>query len=1006
MADPLSTTITVIALIKLSSEVIGFIKSLAGAKKDRTRLREEIRSCEFILQQIIDEIDDAERGTAWIAKKKALESPGGPLDQLWKILSIVGTRLTPQKGAKTAPMSRKWPFTAKEVERFINEIQRGKTLLNVALTSDQRKLVQDIGNSRLQQGKQVSNIERIVNTMGQEQQDYGQTILEWITPVDYAAQQTDILNRRQRGTGNWLLDTDEFQQWVDGEKRTLFCQGAPGAGKTTLTSVVVDHLERKFTKNDGICTVYLYCNFRRHSEQKVEDLMASLLRQLSHAHLRMPQSVKALYELHKPKGTRPSLDQISRAVHSLASQFSKVFVVVDGLDECQVSGDAQEKLIEEIFSLQAESAVNFLATSRSNANIVRRFEGKPSLEIRANAEDVEKYLQSHMGILPSFVSLERNQKLREDIIAQIIKAADGMFLLAQLYLDSLVGKKSARAIRTALEGFQNRSDVYDSAYDEAMERVECQIPDQRDMAKQVLSWVTCSRRQLTILELQHVFAVENGDPGIDMENMPEVDDMVSVCAGLVTVDEQSGIIRLIHSTTQEYLERTWTAFFPDAHQEIVSKCVTYLSFDAFESGQVHTKEKLKARLQQYPFYSYAAQNWGHHAREASAAGESIIKFLESGSKRCASYQALLYYQGRATVSDGEVTYRPYKLSRHFTQYFLEGAKMSAMHLAAFFGLKEAVVTLLERGHISESGYCGKTPLSYAAEHGHDELIPLLCPPFDVTHQTSGTRPLPALLYVMDAFPMPAMSLAAMNGHTNVVAQLLKHKASPNTWATYDDADTVLQLCTALEFAAHSGNEGTVRLLLEYGADAGLNDHSTRTPIARAAAKGHAGVVKCLLEHGAYPHPEDSDGQTPLSLAAENGHEAVVKLLLDQNIDPDSVDLDGRTPLCRAAENGHCSIIKLLLQKNANPEFKSHNGQTPLSLAAENGHETVVKLLLEQNVDPRSVDVDGHTPLSWAAKNDHQAVTRIFLNLDESLHRLKIVSTVSTHEATPELICGH
>jgi hypothetical protein len=89
-----------------------------------------------------------------------------------------------------------------------------------------------------------------------------------------------------------------------------------------------------------------------------------------------------------------------------------------------------------------------------------------------------------------------------------------------------------------------------------MERIEGQIVDAKVLAKQVLSWITCAKRTLTTFELQHALAVETGEPELDRENLPEIEDMVSVCAGLVTVDKESRVIRLIHYTTQEYFERT------------------------------------------------------------------------------------------------------------------------------------------------------------------------------------------------------------------------------------------------------------------------------------------------------------------------------------------------------------------------------------------------------------------------------------------------------------------
>ena len=151
-------------------------------------------------------------------------------------------------------------------------------------------------------------------------------------------------------------------------------------------------------------------------------------------------------------------------------------------------------------------------------------------------------------------------------------------------------------------------EAYDHAYEEAMERIEGQIIDSRELAKQVLSWITCARRPLTSLELQYALAVEVGEPELDEENLPEIEDMVSVCAGLVTVDE-GDIIRLAHYTMQDYFERTQISWFPNAQTDIAMTCVTYLSFDVFAAGFCPTDEEFEARLRLYPLYDYAAQNW-------------------------------------------------------------------------------------------------------------------------------------------------------------------------------------------------------------------------------------------------------------------------------------------------------------------------------------------------------------------------------------------------------------
>src|ERR1700686_5109446 len=77
-------------------------------------------------------------------------------------------------------------------------------------------------------------------------------ILNWLTKIDYGPQQSDFLGRREAGTGQWLLDSGKFQAWVENKKQTLFCPGIPGAGKTILTSIVVDQLMTRFENDKTI----------------------------------------------------------------------------------------------------------------------------------------------------------------------------------------------------------------------------------------------------------------------------------------------------------------------------------------------------------------------------------------------------------------------------------------------------------------------------------------------------------------------------------------------------------------------------------------------------------------------------------------------------------------------------------------------------------------------------------------------------------------------------------
>jgi hypothetical protein len=117
-----------------------------------------------------------------------------------------------------------------------------------------------------------------------------------------------------------------------------------------------------------------------------------------------------------------------------------------------------------------------------------------------------------------------------------------------------------------------------------MGRIQGQLADHRDLAIRALLWISCSRRPLSAHELQHALAVKKGTSTFDEENITELSLITSVCAGLVAMDENSNIIRLVHYTVQEYFERKKDEWFSKAQEEISVACITYLSFNNFESG--------------------------------------------------------------------------------------------------------------------------------------------------------------------------------------------------------------------------------------------------------------------------------------------------------------------------------------------------------------------------------------------------------------------------------------
>ncbi|KAK6523104.1 hypothetical protein TWF694_006002 [Orbilia ellipsospora] len=798
---------------------------------------------------------------------------------------------------------------------------------------------------------------------------------------------TDVL----AGTGQWLLDSPEFNAWVEGETKTLFCPGIPGAGKTILAAILIESLHSRFHDDPKIGIAYLYCNFRRQDEQKAEDLVASLLKQLAQRLSPFPECVKSLYDYHRKRSTLPHLDEVSGILQSVACLFSRVFLVIDALDECREAGSCRANFLAEIFSLQAKSRTGLLVTSRFVPEVVKIFTGSTTLEVRASKEDVQRYVSGHLGQLRPFVA--KNRQLQEEIKTSVSEAVDGMFLLAQIYLSSLDDKITAAMIRKALRQLRKQTpssseseklDVLNQAYTNTMDRVNEQKPGLRDLAQKVLSWITCARRPLATVELQHALAVTVGElePGEhDPENEPQTEDMVSVCAGLVAVDEESGIIRLVHYTTQEFFERTRNIWFPNADANMAQICLTYISYDTFSSGFRPSDEEFEWMLESNALYDYAARNWGYHARAASIEAKALeleqpmLRFLKSKAK---------------VSSCAQVINAPDSRSPSYSQY--PPNDVTGIHLAVLFGLSEMIKILSKDGYpLDSKDTDGRTPLSWAAENGDEAVVKLLVErnvEIESVDSYAGQTPL---------------SWAARYGQIAAVKLLLeagaeietkdKNDDTPLLWAIRSGHVAVVKFLlasgaelkvknkigrTPLVLSIFDEQEEMVRLLLKSGAETEVKDKDGRTALFWAVEIGKEIIVRLLLGSGAETEVKEKDGGTVLFWAVMRGKKAMVRLLLESGAEREARDKEESTPLLQAAAYGHRAMVKLLLKSGAEKEAKDIYGRTSLFWAAMRGYNDVVGLLLKSGAEAEVKDIEGRTPLFWAAVRGHKAVVETLL----------------------------
>ncbi|KAI9367278.1 hypothetical protein BJX61DRAFT_538191 [Aspergillus egyptiacus] len=737
--------------------------------------------------------------------------------------------------------------------------------------------------------------------------------LEWLTPIRYAIHHRANLAKRHRGTGLWFLSSPAYRTWCTGDTQTLFCYGIPGSGKTVITAAVVEHLTTDIQCAGSVAVAYLYLSYQSASEQTLGDMLGSLVKQLLRQMQERPdQQVRNMYA-DQLKENVPQVDEHMAALRYLVTMYSKAFIVVDALDECSddpagVQGRHRSKLLSAIRDLQLRGCVSLFATARLIPDIEKMFSDDPSFEIRAADEDLDVYLNDCVA---GITSVTISPELRNEIVRRIKQAVDGLFLMASLYVSSLQQAVHMKEVHDILEDMENKMatvstentgvDQLDQAYDSIMTRVNRQTESHRRLALKILPWVVYARRMLTTFELEHAVSIEVGDTQVDRTKFPRPDLIVSVCCGLITVDDQNHQVALVHYTAQKFLQRRENMFFPQSNKALAHTCLTYLHMNIFDKIS-HGRYDRPPPMDGLELYDYAARNWGHHARDGDlGADPAVMSFLRDKARFRLSARALLELECRGG---------------------LELLRTRPMHLAAYFGLTDVIRQLQQEKHaLDPTDIEGRTPLWLAIDMGHTETVQqLCCLGAHVNIPTASAR---------SHYNRSPLSISAVKGHYTTIKQLLAYGLDP------DEKDTLGR--SPLSLAAAAGHNGVVRELLAKGVDITSTDERGRGPLLWAAHSGQATTLAILLRHckthevpvdldalaywccankkrrildlllhyGANPNYQDQSGQRLLTLVASRGDLDLAAPLLERGADPNLINhLDCRSALCKCAE-GQC-----------------------------------------------------------------------------------------------------
>ena len=348
---------------------------------------------------------------------------------------------------------------------------------------------------------------------------------------------------------------------------------------------------------------------------------------------------------------RPDLGQIQSQVQSALSLLEKAYILVDGLDELS-DADKQEQLVESVeaimtSSVRSKTNLQVLLTSRLN----KRYLGGPPIEIRASGEEISSMVEKRIKMPRSFrltlrAKVAESPELRREILDQVVSKANGVFLIADLHMTSLMSITNVSDLREALRRLPDKLNQY---YERACTRISRQETNLQEIAHHTITWLYLSQRQLKVDELRHALAVRAEDKKFSVDSMIELVEILETCHGLVVMEEPSQVMRLLHSTAREFFLKQHNQILKGGSVYLAKTCLTYLCLDLFQGKtcefdsakdvdcharpgeKIASDRILSFRLQKFPFLDYAAEYWGYHANGGAEMPcfDHIVAFLSS-----------------------------------------------------------------------------------------------------------------------------------------------------------------------------------------------------------------------------------------------------------------------------------------------------------------------------------------------------------------------------------------
>ena len=453
--------------------------------------------------------------------------------------------------------------------------------------------------------------------------------MDWLGRTDCSEALRRATKKRWPDTGLWLFNEPLFTSWIQNSdtcpgSRILWVYGAPGAGKTVLSSTTIAHVRARGTKNSHV--VYFYGDSTDKSKGTAFDICNGALSQLVAQSSDIPKALYAGYRnsIYHGRHKISEADEVFDLFREVVTSLSSVSLIIDALDECSGVSGITSWLSDAVISLPSFRVVYF---SRDTLTVRKELAQQPCIRMDAAStkQDVDNFLASAIDTLSC-----QESDLKDRVFQTVSHKAEGMFLFADLSMQTL---RAAIDVDDMERILHTIPDGINEMYALILRRLNTESLTRRSLARRVFRLICASMRPLTWSEMRFALSWDPDQKRFQKNKEPFRDTISELCCPLIEYQIDTHTFHFVHFSLYEYLcdnsvrslsEDDTTQFFvqqSDAQYELAVMTLACIADDK-------VSRSVQLDISCHPFTAYATTNWCHHLSQSPFCEDLQAEYLQ------------------------------------------------------------------------------------------------------------------------------------------------------------------------------------------------------------------------------------------------------------------------------------------------------------------------------------------------------------------------------------------